>query len=352
MKLENLEVKRVTIHKIFAKSKTIPEPYADDCTELVKLGDEGLKTLHDRIKSCLNHKSKFFELHIADLTDKENFFNIQKPLWNSEQETFLEISQKIADKAAFAHKNANIPDGLLVVIECLISNLKCVVVIKAEKSDAFSMTGTNLQLIKDIFLSSDKALYKIGFTVHHNEKGNETANFRYFVYDDSFSPSKEDLAYYFYHTFLGFSTERNSKLQTNKLHKQLTKFALKHIGYGDRYGVLKNIDRVFLEPKNTTLNAKDFSTFFPEEAQGLFVKEVEEHFPTAFVKDTAITTTISTKRIELTSETTLLLKNAPDGVITGSTDNKEDIQKLKTSIDSGSKYNFALIPVEKVNPNS
>ncbi|MBF4516340.1 hypothetical protein IRZ71_08300 [Flavobacterium sp. ANB] len=349
MKFENLEIKRVTIHKIFAKSKTVTEPYADDCTEFAKLGSEGLKTLHDRIGSCLNHKSKFFELHLADVADTSNFFTIQKPLWNSNEDDFLKTSQDIADKAATAHKNANIPDGLLVVIECMVSNLKCVIVIKAEKSDAFSMAGTNVQLIKDIFLSSDKALYKIGFTVHYNEKSKAVTNYRFFVYDDSFSPSKEDLAYYFYHTFLGFSTERNSQLQTNKLHKQLSKFTLKHIAYGDRYTVLKNIDRAFLDTKNNTLNAKDFLTYFPEEIQGLFIKEIEEHFPTAFVKDTAITTTISTKRIELTEETTLLLKNAPEGVITGSTDNLEDIKKLNASIDSGNKYNFALIPIEKVN---
>ena len=351
MKFENLEIKRITIHKIFAKSKSVSEPYADDCTELVKLGGEGLKTLHDRIKSCLNHKSKFFELHLADHADTSNFFSIQKPLWNSSEDLFLKTSQDIADKAAIAHKNANIPDGLLVVIECMISSLKCVIVIKAEKSDAFSMSGTNVQLIKDIFLSSDKALYKIGFTIHYNEKSKVASNYRFFVYDDSFSPSKEDLAYYFYHTFLGFSTEKNSKLQTNKLHKHLSKFTLQHIGYGDRYTVLKNIDRAFLEPTNKTLNAKDFSSYFPEEIHELFTKEVEEHFPTAFVKDIAITTTISTKRIELTSETTLLLKNAPDGVITGSTDNSDDIKKLNASIDSGNKYNFALIPIEKIKQN-
>lgn len=351
MKFENLEIKRVTIHKIFAKSKTVAEPYADECKELVKLGDEGLKTLHDRVMSCFNHKSKFFELHIADQTDRDNFFHIQKDLWNSKEDKFLGISQQIADKAALAHKNANIPDGLLVVIECVISKLKCVVVIKAEKSDAFSMTGTNLQLIKDIFLSSDKALYKIGFTIHRNEKGTGMANYQYYVYDDSFSPSKEDLAYYFYHTFLGFSTEKNSKLQTNKLHKHLTKFALRHIAYGDRYTVIRNIDRAFLEPKNTTLSAKEFSAYFPEEIHELFTKEVEDYFPTAFIKDTAITNTIETKRIELTAETTLLLKNAPDGVITGSTDNREDVQKLIASIDSGSKFNFALIPVQTVLPN-
>lgn len=347
MKFENLDIKRITIHKIVSKSKTVAEPYADDCNELVKLGNDGLKTLNARITSCLNHKSKFFELHLADHEDKTNFFSLQKPLWNSKPDDFLKTSQIIADKAASAHKNANIPDGLLMVIECLVSNLKCVIVIKAEKSDAFSMTGTNLELIKDIFLSSDKTLYKIGFTIHHNEKGNSQANYRFFVYDDSFSPSKEDLAYYFYNTFLGLSTDRNSKLQTNKLHKQLTRFTNKHIGYSDKYTVIRNIDRVFLEPQNKTLNSKDFAAYFPEELHDLYVKEVEELFPTAFVKDNSITSSITTKRIELSDDTTLLLKNAPDGVITGNTENNSDVQKLKASINSGNKYRFALIPLEK-----
>jgi hypothetical protein len=352
MKLENLQINKVTVHKIFGKSKKNPEPYAGSCKELVKLGDEGMQTLNNRISSCLNHKSKFYELHLST-KDKDSFFEIHKPLWGSDEKKYLEISQQIADKAANAHKNANIPDGLLIVLEGKITNMKATVVIKAEKSDAFSMTGTDLQLVKDIFLSSDKTLYKIGFAIHRDEKVKTANGYNFYVYDDAFSPSKEDLAYYFYSSFLGLSTEKNSKLLTNKLHRQLMKFVMKHIGFGDKYEVMRNLDRAFLDPARKILHAKDFISYFPNELADIYRTEIEETFPTSFIKDNAITTDIETKRIELSPETTLLLKNAPDGIITGNTANDNDVKKLQTTIDSGIRnYTFALIPTQTINPSN
>ncbi len=349
MKLENLEIKKVSVHKIFSKSKKNPEAYADECVELVKLGDDGLTTLTKRISSCINHKSKFYELHLFD-KEKDSVFELQKKIWNSDDENFLKISQEIADKAAISHKNANIPDGLLMVIESKIDGFETLIVVKAEKSDAFSMSGTDLQLIKDIFLSSDKALYKIGFIFHRDISKLNENGYKFFVYDDAFSPSKEDLAYYFYSGFLGLSTEKNSKLLTNKLHRSLTKFVNTHIDFIDKFTLQKTIDRVFLDKNKKTINAKDFNTYFPETLNELYSKEIESLFPHAFVKDIAITNTIETKRIELSPETTLLLKNAPDGIITGKTSNTEIYEKLKASIDSGNKdYTYAFIPIKSNN---
>lgn len=349
MKLENLEIRKLSVHKIYGKSKTNAEPYADECKEMVKLGSDGLQTLHKRISSCLNHKSKFYELDLAD-KDKDSFFEIQKPLWGSRETNFLKISQQIADKAAASHKNANIPDGLLLVIEGKISTLKTVIIVKAEKSDAFSMKGTDLELIKDIFLSSDKTLYKVGFVVKRDTENSDAKSYRFFVYDDAFSPSKGDLAHYFYNSFLGLSTEKNSKLLTNNFHRSITGFIEDHVSLGDKYELMRTIDRAFMDTNRKSINAEDFISFFPEELHELYKTQIEADYPNSFVKDNSITTSIDTKRIELSPETTLLLKNAPDGIITGITSNKADMQKLRASIDSGNiPYTYALIPTMSVN---
>lgn len=349
MKLENLEISKITVHKIFGKSKSNSEPYAGECKEIVRLGTDGMNTLNKRISSCLNHKSKFYELHLESKVN-DSFFELQKDLHGSSESEFILKSQDIADKAAAAHRNSNIPDGLLVVLECRISTFNSIIVVKAEKSDAFSMTGTDLQLVKDIFLSSDKTLYKIGLSIHKNSKNQAPSNYRFFVYDDAFSPSKEDLAYYFYNSFLGFSTEKNSKLLTNKLHRKLMAFINKHIGYGDKYEVIRSIDRAFLDPKRKNLNSKDFISFFPHELESIYIEDVVNDFPNSFIKDNSIATNIETKRIELSENTSLLLKNAPDGVITGKTSNDEDLKKLKATLDSGSKdYTYAFIPTKNLN---
>jgi hypothetical protein len=343
MKLDGLTLKRLTVHKIFGKSKTNNTPYAGECKEMTKLGTDGMETLHKRIDACLNHKTKFYEL---DLHEKgaDSFFELQKPLFGTHGKTFLSISQKIADKAADAHKNANIPDGLLLLVEATISGFNTVITVKAEKSNAFSLTGNDLQLIKDIFLSSDKTLYKLGFFLKKDTKESNGKAYRYYVYDDSFSPSKGDLAHYFYSTFLGLTTDKNSKLLTSNLHRELINFIQDHIDLSDKYEVMRNVDRAFLDPKRKSINASDFKSFFPPELDQLFESILEPEFPNSFVKDNSIISSIETKRITLTPETTLLLKNAPDGIITGSTRVESDLTKLQVSIDSGQSYHYVLVP--------
>jgi hypothetical protein len=355
MKLENLDLKRLTVHKIYGKSKTNDIPYAGECKELSKLGADGMDILHKRIDSCLNHKSKFYELSLQDKT-ADSFFEIQKPLLGSNKTTFLNIAQQIADKAAEAHSTANIPDGLLLLIEASITGMNTIIAVKAEMSNAFSLANNDLQLIKDIFLSSDKTLYKVGFFLKSDSFGNDAKSYRYFVYDDSFSPSKGDLAYYFYSKFLGLTTEKNSKLLTNNLHRTLMDFTQDHIDVGDKYEVMRTIDRAFLNPKTKSVNATDFKSFFPSELEQLYESTVEVDFPNSFIKDNSIVNSINTKRITITDETTLLLKNAPEGIITGSTRIPKDATKLKVSIDSGRPYHYALIPSDSIkdltkNPN-
>lgn len=45
MKLQNLEIKKFTVHKIFGKSKTNKASYAEECNEICKLGTDGMTTL-------------------------------------------------------------------------------------------------------------------------------------------------------------------------------------------------------------------------------------------------------------------------------------------------------------------
>jgi hypothetical protein len=343
MNLKKLELRRLTVHKIYGKSKTLSQPYAGDCSDFCKLGSDGDETLHKRISSSLDHRSKFFELDLEN-SSSDSFFHIHKPLWGSTPKNFLEISQNIADKAAAAHEKSNIPDGLLMILEALIDGYNTIITVKAEKSNAFSMAGNNLQLIKDIFLSSDKTLYKLGFFIKHDKKNASQKSYKYYVYDDAFAPSKDDLAFYFYNKFLGLSTDANSKLQTNRLHKTLQGFATDHINLRDRMSVLRNIDHAFMDSSRKNLNAFDFKSFFPNELFQLFESTIETEFPLAVIKDNSIVSGLKTKRISISANTTLLLKSNPEGLMIGNTGVKEDKTRLKTILDSGNNYSYVVIP--------
>lgn len=351
MALGNLELKRLTLHKIYGKSDRNPTPYAEECNGFCKLDYKGLETLRNRVNNCLNHKSKFYELHLEDF-GPGSIHKLQVDLWGTNENHFVEISQDIASKAAEVHSSANIPDGLLLVIEGTVGHHKAIIIVKAEKSDAFSINGTDLELIKDIFLSSDKTLYKVAFIIHTDRTQTTVNAYKYYVYDDVFSPSKEDLAYYFYGKFLGLTTKKNSKLLSNKLHRRLMGFCEDHIEIGDCYTVMRAVDRYIIDSIGKPINAMDFSTFFPVELKEMFNVQIVREFPSSFILDNSILKSSDTKRISLTENTTLLLKNAPEGILTGSTNSMEDKQKLQMTIDSGNEYNFALVPTSKRKRNS
>jgi hypothetical protein len=347
MKFEQVVLKRLTVHKIYGKSRVNTIAYAGKCQEISRLDNEAMYILHERIDACLRHRSKFYELDLQDASPG-SFFALQQALYGTTSDRFLVIAQQLADKAAAAHINANIPDGLLLLVEATINTHPAIIVVKAEKSNAFSLTGNELQLVRDIFLSGDKTLYKVGFFIRTDTTHRDAKAYRYYVYDDAFTPSRGNLAHYFYSSFLGLSTEKNSRLLTNNFHKTLISFTQYHIDVGDKYELMRSIDRAFLDQGRKMIHAADFKSFFPEDLEPLYEEMIEKEFPHAFVKDNTIMKSIATKKIALTPEATLLVKNAPDGIITGNTKNETDVSRLKVSLDSGEKYHFVLVPAMEI----
>ena len=348
MNFQDVVLNRFTFHKIFGKKiveQTEVAPYADDCGDFCNINPDGIDILTARIKKAASQKRRFFELDIKE-TGAESFWKLASPLINASKPDFLKTSKIIADKAASVHNKANTPDGLLLIIEGVISGYSALIVVKAEKSNAFSMTGTSLQLIKDIFLSSDKTLYKIGFLIHRDNKNNQPKSYAGYVYDDAFSPSKEDLAIYFYQRFLGYSTEKNAPINTNNLYNELKAFNDQYIdSLSDRNDILRNIDRKLMDKKVVTLHADDFKTLFPDEVHSVYDHRISTNFKTAIVKDTTLIGDFLTKRIRITSNADLVTKNGiSDKIKLGTVrDNKVNfIENLE--LDTGVEYKCVFVP--------
>lgn len=341
--LTDIQLKRFVVNKIFGKSKSIPEPFSEDASDLCVLDSEGLSLLEKRIINCLNHKSKFFELTLEN--DSEgSCFDLQRNLNGHDNPNFVRTTNEIANLAALSHKTGKIPDGLILTIQAKFGALDGVILVKAEKSDAFSANETGLSLVKDIFLSSDKTLYKIGVFLRTDKENINKSSFKYFVYDDAFTPSKNDLAIYFYNYFLGFSTEENGKIQTNNLCKDLIRMTNDYVHLGDRGRVQDRIAQIFHDKRLVTISASNFKGVFPEELDTLFESEIEAKYPNAIVKDTSMVTVLEKRKISLTENAVVTLKNWQDGIITGNTSRFDDIEKLKVSVDSGSNFSFLLVP--------
>jgi hypothetical protein len=339
MNLDNLEILRVTYHKIISKSKQIITPYATDCLDFCKLGDDGTSTLSKRILNCIKKRTHFFELDIEN-TSKDSMFEIQKKFKNSKKAEFLKISQEVADLAASCQTRTNIPDGLILIVEAKFNGSHALIVVKAEKSEAFSISGNDLQLIKDIFLSSDKTLYKIGIFIHTDDKNVAPKSYKYFVFDDDFSPSKDDLAIYFYKTFLGLTTDKNSKLLTNKLHNRLKRFIDDYVDFQDAYDVRRSVDRIFLNEDKKTISASDFKDLFPKEIHEHYNRDIVEELPNAIVKDINIVNKIDTQKIKVNEDFLLTIGSKTKIIDMGETENDRD--RLTTVINTNKKSKYII----------
>lgn len=342
---DTVAIKRLTFHRIYSKSKTNPKPFSEDTEALCELDVEGVDILVKRISTCFSKKSKFYELSLENDTN-DSVFEYQKFLKSANPQDFIRYSNLISEHCAESHISSNIPDGLLLVVDCLIDKFHSVVIIKAEKSDAFSAEASNLNLVKNIFLSSDKTLYKVGFFIRYDDSNVDPKSYKYYVYDDAFVPSKSDLATYFYKVFLGLSTDQNAKLLTNNLYKALNQLIQTNVKLHDRPGLLDKVASVFKDPDNLTLFVSDFRNIFPESLHTHFDSEIASNFPPhAILKDLSIVSGIKSKKISLTKNATLVLKDWPQGVITGSTRNKEDLEVLTSLlVTGGGNHNYAFIP--------
>jgi len=350
MDFSNLQVIRFTIHKLFSKkdlkNQRNHEPHAEPCNELCNLNQGGLDTLKNRIIIATSHGKRFFELDLAD-TGYDSFWHSARGIFGSMRKQFIATANIIADKAAAAHDRGNIPGGLLLVVECNLAEKNCLAVIKAERSKAFSLSGSNIELIEDLFLSTDKTLYKIGFLVKVGVSDTSPSAYKCYVYDDSFSAIKEDLAYYFYHNFLGFSTENNSKIQTNNFYKFTTSFIERFIrGFGDQNAIMRTIDIDMLSKKKKIIHPNDYKSLFPDELHEEFDRNVSDNLPRAIPKDISVLPDIESKRIKINEDAILLAKNGIGNQIVVLDDlNEKNLNSIKRLfIDTGKNGKIVFIP--------
>jgi len=144
----------------------------------------------------------------------------------------------------------------------------------------FSIEGTNLKLIKDVFLSPAKDFYKIGFFIKTG------SNYIPFMYDDQFSMQKKDLTEYFYGKFLGLTTDRNDTLKSKNFFQDTKSFIETNVPNSkDRIGLLKALTVEYREEASGVLSPKGFSEkYFEGSLKAKFDKIVETKYPLSFTK--------------------------------------------------------------------
>lgn len=277
---ENLQIKKIITHEVFKpENKTVRQPNVSDC--LTTLPIEGLKNLQNRIIKVMGKESKSIKMDIA-LKSDDSCYYYSSECYHVEDEKFITVSKKIAERYSTAHTSAKWPGGLIVVISATITaiNIPCVFIIKADEQSGFSKeieeSSVILTFLQNVFLTPSSKLYKIGVFI----KGKEYA----YLFDSNIKSFKtESAATYFYSNFLGLSLPSDSKQNTRKFYELTTEF-IKQTDLPDSKKIelqqalhieLKVSQKTVIEP------LKFAGDFFPKELNQDYINYLKnKDFPT------------------------------------------------------------------------
>lgn len=251
----NVTFERVIIHRIYAKAIEEESASCQFATSTLLIDEDVENELIERIKYAFGYESKSFKLKIADITE-DSFYYLAVQIFTANEDDFINLSMRIANRLAGAQRSPRIPGGFLIIIKGIENNTSFLVTIKAELQNAFTSTiaengRPQIELIKDLFLSPAIKFYKMGLIYEELDTDETFPNSRYacHIFDDQFRPGSEP-AEYFYNRFLGFSISENEKLVTKDFHDEFVSFAKREIESYEEKNEIINTFRSILKTEN------------------------------------------------------------------------------------------------------
>lgn len=235
----NLTINRIIIHEVHRRdvNRNIVEPNYGQ--QLIHLENDAKSALQIRITEALGESSHGIEMQIQN-TLNNSLWDLANQIIQTtgNDNAFINLSQTVTANLAEAQKSKGIPGGIVVVIEGTCGhparNLMCV--IKAEPHAGFIKRQEEgqllLQYLKDLILTPQAKLYKIGAFIQANidaapSPENPSAQWKGFLFDDlATKGNRQGAAQYFYETFLGLAFPTDSAFQTKQFHT-LTKDFIK-----------------------------------------------------------------------------------------------------------------------------
>ncbi|WP_264046462.1 nucleoid-associated protein [Methylobacterium flocculans] len=205
---ENLVVDRLIIHEVHKRNidrKPVAASYGAD---LLKLGSDGLAIFADRVVSAIGSHSQSMEMTIKKHSPGCLIEKVHGMLGLNDTD-FINTSRIFADKLTDAQIAINLPGGLLIVFDGSVgaSDRRLIGVIKAETHSGFQRTDNlTAQFVKDLFLTPQAKLYKLGVFVHDgvSSERNLPEGWEITVFDSLMTNSNRDgAAQYIYESFLG-----------------------------------------------------------------------------------------------------------------------------------------------------
>lgn len=350
MNLKSLDIKnisRIIAHRVIPKTSK-EDAYADHAYDLLDFKKEETDILINRLEDSLKNSKKTFKVEYDDLSP-DSIYSALHGASSFSDEEFIEFSNRLATKLASAHFRTKIPGGYCLVGEGVTtSHEKIFFVIKAELQEVFSISGNDLSVIKNVFLSPAKDFYKIGFFIKQSDLYDP------YMFDDQFSPQKKDLTEYFYSKFLGLTTDRNSRLTSKNFYTDARDFIEGNIENSkDRIGLLKALTVLYREEASGVISPQDFSDkYFEKSLKDKFDKLIQSKYPHSFTKDVSlIDNRLDLKRISIPLSVSVNIvgdSDALDDIEVIDNPDKKTIENIGPEINNGSIRKMVLLREQKL----
>jgi hypothetical protein len=288
----NLEIRRIISHVITEKDLSLGHSDVKYSEKVIKLASIMEATLLLRIQQVLGRKKGGLYLDVYSY-GAPSFFDYAVNAIKTTEEQFIGRSKKIADLLASSQKIQNIPVSYLLIIDAYdptCANDPVFIVIKAESQNAFRYDGEGIDLVENLFLSTDQALYKVGVLYKDKKSSGDysfpNTEYSAFVYDQR-AEEQGQFTKYFYEKFLGFSVEKHSAMRCKEFYDRTTKFIQLNIASGPKQAEILDALRHEFAKESTVIKPHEFArdNFNEGQLRTLFISDVANKLPNSISKD-------------------------------------------------------------------
>lgn len=297
----NLTIQKLVLHEIFKGGTGVNYKPPKYNSKLATLTLEERHVLEQRVLQSLSKTSSSIETDIRNPLHNNAFLNVidylkfahpQKAVSDLDKDSkFLDISKLLTNHLSLSYTRPNVPGGIVIIFTGRIGirSNRYLAIIKAEKQDGFTMEENNsemvMRLINDLFLTQNQKLYKIAIYIEQEERKYDNLlqdinnNFNTYLYDKNVSAySTNQLADYFYHTFLDWEIKHTNKQFTNQFYEESNSFINKaNLSDEEKVNFTTALYSYLMLNRSATINAYEFATtYLPDE----FADEYINHMTT------------------------------------------------------------------------
>jgi hypothetical protein len=320
MELIDLRLTRVVIHEVFQRTDDRKRLSPRHGNALEQLDGDAVDALRARVVTAMSSPAKCLQMDISK-SDPGSMFHLASQLVDADDLLFVKESRRTAELLADAQISRKIPGGILVAFtgSAGVPARRLVGVIKAEVHSGFtrehSEQGMALRFLRNLLLTAQTKLYKIGLFVERVPGGAETLVDRWesYIYDETLTLSNRDgAAQYFYEGFLGTKFQESSARNTKKFH-DLTKRFIRAMDVPEEERIaLHNALVTYLKvDQSPTISVLDFADnyFGAAEIRDTYERHMRsEKFPSgAIAKDTTdINSALKTRKFTFRNQVRLI----------------------------------------------